>query len=244
MQIRIKDSEEFGRLLKALTDELVTACIHFNLYADLNESVSSYVTELNQSPAFWKCTFRAHLDTVLLRLCRIYEQHSSSLNLRNLLHTIKANIKIFEVDRFRERLKDNPFVDSLSSSPTKPDIEQLFKDINYVSEANPSVSTLLIWRNNIIAHKSAKHVTKNLDIQNDYPLSIDDIKQLLEEGTAILNRYSHLFDATIYSTQIVGHDDYKKVLEAIRSVVKQYEEKRMRELEFFRKKESEQNSQN
>jgi hypothetical protein len=133
MQIKIKDSEEFGRLLKALADEMVTAIIHFRLYSDLEASVNNYVTELNQSPAFWSCTFRAHRDTVLLRLCRIYEQHSSSLNLKNLLDTIEANIDIFEVERFRERLKDDPFVNSLSSSSTKPDIGQLKNDINYIS---------------------------------------------------------------------------------------------------------------
>jgi hypothetical protein len=105
MQIRIKDSEEFGGLLKALADEIVTACIHFRLYSDLNAAVNSYVTELNQSPAFWSYTFRAHLDAVLLRLCRIYEQHDSSLNLRNLLDTIQANIDIFDIEQFRERLR-------------------------------------------------------------------------------------------------------------------------------------------
>jgi len=146
MQIMIRDSKEFGQLLKALADEMVSAWFHFRLYSDLKSDVNNYVTELNQSLAFWSLTFRAHIDTVLSRLCRIYDQHSSSLNLRNFLDTILANINIFDVEHFRERLKDNPFVDSLASGPTKPDIEQLKKDIHYVSEANPSVKTLLIWR--------------------------------------------------------------------------------------------------
>jgi hypothetical protein len=117
-------------------------------------------------------------------------------------------------------------------------MEQLEKDIHYVSEANPFVKTILIWRNTFIVHKSAKYVVKNLNLTDDYPLSLNDIEHLLEEGNAILNRYSNLFHATVYSPQIVGYNDYQNVLKAIRSVIKQYEEKRMRELEFFRKKDS------
>lgn len=240
MKIRIRDSKEFGQLLKALVDEMVSACIHFRLYSDLKSDVNNYVTELNQSPAFWFLTFRAHIDTVLSRLCRIYEQHNASLNLKNLLDTILANINIFDVDHFRERLKDNPFVDSLASNSTKPDIEQLIKDIHYVSKANPSVKNLLIWRNNIIVHRSAMHISKEIKLPNDYPLSLMDIEQLLKEGMAILNRYSSLFHSTTYSTKIVGHDDYRNVLESIRTVIRQYEQKRALELELLYKKESQQ----
>jgi hypothetical protein len=234
MKIIINDSEQFGRLLKDLADEMVTACIHFKLYSDLNAAVNSYVTELNQSPAFWSYTFRAHLDTVLSRLCRIYDQHKKSLNLKNLLDTIKTYINIFDVKNFRERLKDNPFVDSLASWLTKPNIEQLEKDIHFVSKANPSVKRLLFWRNNTIVHKNAEHVINNFDISDKYPLSFDEIKQLLKEGTTIINRYSNLFHATTYSTQIVGHDDYQNVLKAVRAVIKQHEKKIARAWEVAR----------
>jgi hypothetical protein len=235
MQIRIDSSQEFGRLLNALADEMVSACIHYRLYSDLEAARKNYIVELNESKAFWSLTFKAHLDTVLFRLCKIYDQHSSSLNLKNLLDTIKANIDIFDVEQFRERLKDNPFVDSLSTSPTKPDMAQLENDINYVSEANPSVKALIFWRNNLFAYRSAKHVAKNRNLADHYSLNLKQIERLLKEGMCILNRYSSLFHANRHSTQIVGHDDYLNVLEAIRKVVRQYEEERAREVELFQK---------
>jgi hypothetical protein len=233
MQIKIGSSQEFGRLLNALADEMVSACIHFRLYSDLETARKSYIVELNESKAFWSLTFKAHLDTVLFRLCKIYDQHSLSLNLRNLLDTIQANIDIFDVEQFRERLKDNPFVDSLSSNSTKPDLGQLEKDSDYVSEVNPSVKALVFWRNNFFVHRSAKHVAKNRNLADHYSLSLTNVEQLLKEGICILNRYSSLFRANTYSTQIVGHDDYKNVLEAIRSAVRQYEEDRENEMKSF-----------
>jgi hypothetical protein len=236
MQIKIGSSQEFGRLLNDLADEMVSACIHFRLYSDLEAARKSYIKELNQSRTFWTLTFRAHLDTVLFRLCKIYDQHSSSLNLRNLLDTIKANIDIFDTEQFRERLKENPFVESLASSSTKPDLGQLEKDINFVSEANPSVKALVFWRQNFFAHKSAKHVAKNRKLADHYSLNLKEIEQLLKEGMCILNRYSRLFHANSYSTQIVGHDDYLNVLDAIRKILNQYKEKIAREIEMFSNK--------
>ncbi len=235
MQIKIGSSQEFGRLLNDLAEEMVSACIHFRLYSDLKAAVNNYITELNQSPAFWFLTFRAHLDTVFIRLCRIYDQHSSSFNLKTLLDFITGNIAIFDVEEFRERLKDNPFVDSLASNITKPDIGQLHKDIQYVSVENPYIKNLIIWRNNIIVHKSVKHASKEINFPNDYPLSIENIEELLKEGMAILNRYSILFSENVYSTKIVGHDDFRNVLEAIRSSVRQYEKERAREMKSFNK---------
>ena len=238
MQIKIDDSQEFGRLIKALTDEMVSACIHFRLYSDLEAARKNYSKELNQSWTFWSLTFRAHLDTVLFRLCKIYDQHSSSLNLKNLLDTIQANIDIFDVEHFRERLKDNPFVESLAFSSTKPDLEQLERDTNFVSEANPPVKALVFWRQKYFAHRSAKHVAKNRNLADHYALNLNEIEQLLKEGIDILNRYSTLFHSISYSTKIVGHDDYLNVLEAIRSVLKQHEDELAREMELFGNKSS------
>lgn len=125
MKIKITNSEEFSRLLETLTNETVTACIHFKLYSDLEAARPDYSVEFNESWTFWWLTFQAHLDTTLFRLCKIYEPHPQSLNLRNLLNIIKENAKFFDEDNFRERLKGNPFVDSLASSFKKPDLIQL-----------------------------------------------------------------------------------------------------------------------
>jgi predicted neutral ceramidase superfamily lipid hydrolase len=43
-----------------------------------------------------------------------------------------------------------------------------------------------------------------------------DVERLLVEGIKVLNRYSTLFHATTHSTDIVGRDDFRSVLEAVR----------------------------
>lgn len=216
MEIKIGDSDEFQNLLDALASELVDANIHFKLYADLTGAISEYQEEYNQSTAFWSLTFQSHLDAAVFRLCKIYDQHTKTLNLKNLLDTIKANISAFDTSDFRERLKDNPFVGSLSADSRKPDEKQLATDLVSVSEENPLVKNLIIWRNNFFAHRSAKNAITKRNLVEDYPLTIKNVEELLVEGMRLINRYSNLFRASTYSTNMIGRDDFQFVLKSIR----------------------------
>ncbi|SMO45543.1 hypothetical protein [Gracilimonas mengyeensis] len=223
MPFRINSSEEFERLLEGIADDLVHAKIHFRLHQDLSKSIKEYEREFNESRTFWFLTFRAQYDACVFRLCRAYDQNDSALHLNNWLKIISRNIKLFEVDEFRTRLKDNTFVESLAVNVKKPNIEQLKKDIKATSNKNSLVKKLTILRNNIFAHRNAKLTMDNRNILEERPIKTGEIEKLLDQGIEILNRYSKLFKALSYSTQIVGHDDYKYVLEAIKKDIKRFE---------------------
>jgi AbiU2 len=85
--IRIKDSAEFDSLMKGLARDIVNANVHYRLHKSLNDAIPEYVTELNQSAAFWNLTISAQIDASLLRLCRAYDSHTASLSLPRLLAT-------------------------------------------------------------------------------------------------------------------------------------------------------------
>lgn len=233
MEISIASAEEFESLLNALASEIVDAQIYFKLHTDLIAAIPGYEEVFNESPTFWGLTVHALLDATFSRLCRIYDQNSKSLNLRNLLDTIKANLNIFDVQNFRERLKDNPFVESLSQTARKPSIDMLKQDIQYVSSTNHIVQKLVIWRNNIFVHRKATNVVNQRNIADDYPLSKNDVSGLLDRAESILNRYSSLFRASSYSTQIVGHDDYLYVLKTIKTKIQLQEKEIASEIARF-----------
>jgi AbiU2 len=236
MKIPIRNSAEFGLLLSALADELVAAKIHLKLYQGLAAAIPEYGREYRQSWTFWSLTFTAHFDAAALRLCKAYDQYGSEnppLNLRNFLDTIDANKELFDEPNFRERLKGNPFVDSLAAAPRKPDPNQLKQDIESVSASNPLVKKLTIWRNNFYAHCSKAHALDAETFVRDYPLSIADVQTLLENGLRILNRYSDLFVATIHSTNMIGRDDYLSLLKALREGLDAYEARIEEEIKRF-----------
>lgn len=213
--IKFESEEQFQSLLDNLARELVDASIHWKLRQDLTAQIKSFTTEFNQSTAFWSLTFQAHLDAAIFRLIRIYDGHSKALSLRNLLDTIASNLTVFDDERFRERLKENPFVESLAADARRPDEDQLRADMAYAGVENETVRKLTIWRNTLFAHKSAKNVVESFDISAEYPLTEEEVSSLLSDGIVILNRYSSMFGATTHSTQMVGHDDFMYVLECL-----------------------------
>ncbi len=224
MKIEIKNPEQFGNLLNALRNECVDAGIYFKLHKDLRAAIPQYRKVFIQSNTFWSLTIKALLDATLSRLCRAYDQHSKSLSLINLLATIEANMEIFDIDGFKERLRGNPFVESLAEEARRPDVYKLNEDKMLVSDKDPLVGKLVIWRNNIISHKNASNIVNERDITKDHPLTRDEISELITRATRISNSYSYLFQASTTLTQIVGHDDYQYVLKSIKERVCKHEE--------------------
>ena len=220
MKIEVADSAEFKRLLQALVNDLIDAHDYFRLHQDLNAAIPDYQVEFNQSAHFWTFTTRALMDAALLRLCRAYDplDNKPNLTLRNFLDTIEANLHFFDEPNFRDRLKTNPFVDSLAAAPRKPDATQLRKDLVTVSDNDPSVKKLITWRHMYFAHRSRSSA---LDLagfaaQNYFPFA--EIKALIDNGLRVANSYSGLFSAESYTSFPVK--DYKRLLDAVRRDLK------------------------
>ncbi|MCX5965897.1 MAG: hypothetical protein NT070_23065 [Cyanobacteria bacterium] len=212
------NEEQFKGLLKALSDDLLNARHHFKLYRSLREALDDYQKEINQCVAFWGLTLSAHKQASILNLCRAYDPQKDASSLRQLIQIIQKNIDLFDIQQFRERLKHNPYVDSLSQTAREPSKQQLEKDLEFVSKDNPLVKRLIILRNNVVAHTSTSSIIKSKNDLN--PLTWEEIEELIEQGMSIVNSYSSLFEASTYASTLIGEDDYKTVLRHIRCGIK------------------------
>ena len=221
--ISIKDSAEFERLLKALSDDVVDAHIHYRLYQDLVEAINKHPLVVQQSNVFWTFTLQAHLNSSVYALFRAYDQNMRSLHLRSWLTTIQANLHLFDEAAFRERLKDNPYVASLAQDSRKPDATVLAEDIAACSSSDPIVKKLTIYRGSRIAHRNARSLVAARHVGDRHGLTFDDLDTLLERAKTILNRYSYLFAASVYSTKVVGHDDYEYIFKCVEEKVESAE---------------------
>ena len=217
MNITIKSSDELNKLLDALAKDIVDANIYHKLFVGITNSIPDYFDETNLSKTFWSLTLRAIKEAYLLRLCRIFDQHDKSLNLVNLLDTIKTNRHFFEVPHFKERLKDNVFVESLAEGVTIPSIEELQSDIEFASDNNPIVHKLMLWRGNVYAHTGAKTALgKFTDTLEENSISKEEVERLLDQCFSISNKYMNLYKASTWSRQIIGHDDYLSLFKFLR----------------------------
>ncbi len=228
MKLSVANAKEFDRLLSALGDDIVGAAIHYRLHKDLRNSVGIFKRELNQSPAFWSLTFSAHLDATRSRLFRAYDQGQDTLCLRNLLETVRENLELFGAG------SGASIPDVIARGASVPDLAALASDLELVIPTDPLVKKLVANRGNLYAHRNALNVAQELKLEERFPLTYGEVETLVDRAVTIINRYSGLFRRSTWSTQIVGHDDYKQVLTYVREAVERHEQEfqdEMRRLE-------------
>lgn len=208
-------SEELGKLLDEIANNLVYASIHNRLHTNLCEASEEYNNEMNHYRVFWQLTINAHATTTILMLCRVYDTHKDSLNLKKLLDIISANYKLFEKDNFCERIKDRQFIDELSQMPRVPDHKIITRDIEYVSEeSNPLVKKLSDFRDKQVAHTDRRSI---LDASlNVNTILWGEVEELLSRGIEIFNTYEGLFRASSWVSYMPGEEDYQRVLKSVR----------------------------
>ena len=219
--ISIRDAVEFEQLLNALSNDVVDAHIHYQMYEELVAAIQHHPLVVQQSNTFWTFTLQAHLNSSVYALFRAYDQDTRALHLRSWLLTIQENLHFFDEDSFRERLKDNPYVASLAADSRKPNAASLAEDITLCSSSDPIVKRLTVYRSNRIAHRNANALLSPVDIGERFGLTFDDIRTLLERAKTIVNRYSYLFAASTYSTKVIGHDDFEYIFKCIEEKVEE-----------------------
>jgi AbiU2 len=214
--IAVRDSTEFQRLVHTLALELVDANIAFKMHTDL---IAAYESEggdaMRQAWRFWSLTIQGHLDSAVLRLCRIYDQDDKNLGLRGFIHTIKSNPHLFSKEQFAARMAGRDHAERLIADFAPLDSQQIEVDMAYVTRAtNPAVDRLIAIRHNYYSHRNAKDVVADRAVSERYPHMRDEVGELLKVGLAIVNLYSMLFELNTWSARIIGHDDYHYVLRA------------------------------
>ena len=236
---KITSDEEFSRLLIGLSNDIIDSHIHYKIYKDLIKANNLNYQVMAQSNTFWSLTLKAHLATSINLLCKVYDTHKSALHLTRFLQTIQDNLNLFGEANFRKRKQNNPFINELLKGHRSPDLQVLEADIHSCTKNDPLVKTLTILRGAVHAHRNAENTAKANDISNIYPQSFEDFEKLLERSLTILNRYSHLYEASTYSTKAICHQDYNYIFKCIDSKLKNDElaiEKQLLELKKLTEK--------
>jgi hypothetical protein len=172
-----------------MTNEAYRVRDHWDFWGAMDKALDDYSFELHQTPAFWKLTKRAHQDSVALRLGRLYDSHATATSLGNLLQTMKEN----------SSHAGAIFPTALANL----DITELDAEIAGVSEEDPIVAKLLLIRNEYLAHRGTRHVTKGsfASLPN---LERDEISTLITKALDLLCKYRERLG---YRPLGWGHDE-------------------------------------
>jgi hypothetical protein len=207
-KIKIRTVDEFELVLKTLCLDLATASDHYALFQKLLAArEGAYSKALSQSQTFWSLTYDAHFETAVFRLCRAYDQDSDALALKGFLEAIRANPGFLPTPQVFQRL----------------DQKQLDADLEWVSQdTNQVVKHLMMWRHKVYAHRDIRKTVSG-DLAADYPVTHDDVANLLEQGFSIVNRYNAVFFRSHFAREILGLEDYQKVLRILQDRVEMWE---------------------
>jgi hypothetical protein len=213
-------ADVLSKQIKALQSQLFNAKVHYDLYMSLSEAWrGKHNREMRDSPFFWQFTMGAHINGAVLHLCRAYDSNKKALQLSRFLENVAQSASVFCESEFRERHKANPHVDWLAQYPRTISLKCLQDDLDFCNSGNPLVKNLRRWRNELVAHFNYEEaVVAKEPMHKRCPLPWADVKRLIDEGLAILNRYSELLDAKTYSNQLLSHQeaDYTYVLKSLR----------------------------
>ena len=213
--LKLEDPAKFRDFLNVLWDELYWANFYYDIFREAGRLCKEHEEVFKLSPYFWHFTLRAHCQTALVYLHRIYDQNRESFNLHRFLLTVRDNPGVFCPAEVRKRLGGSPQAADLMQAIGMLDTIQLGRDIEFSSNENPKVANLNRWRNRVTFHKDERELFRQTPFEQEYPLPFSDIDELLEGGFGILNRYSQYFDAVQHSRGCREWKDMRFVFEAL-----------------------------
>ncbi len=201
------DLEHFDNLTERLVEEIRAAINHYALYKAIQEQVKESPDVLNESVHFWSLTINAHLEATRTSLSRVYDREDKSLGLAKWL-------SLFESHFLKPEFFESNELDNYSRVPLKEN--DISDDLTLVSDSNPLVKTLYLrHRHTEIAHISLKNAQNQVSFFKKYPLTSDEIEELLTLAASIVNKYTVHHNGVYHS--IVGwqQDDHKKLFDRL-----------------------------
>ncbi len=200
--VRIKSRDEFDWLIEHMTHEAYRARDNWDFWGAIEKAFDEHSIELNQTPAFWELTRRAHQDSLALRLARLYDPHATATSLGNLLQTIKEN--------------SSGLGTIFPASIAGLNMTELDSEIVGVSDQDPIVAKLLLIRNEYLSHRGTRHVTKG-SFDSLPNLERDEISALITRALDLLCKYRERLG---YPLLLWGHhevDEFHRLLSLLRA---------------------------
>lgn len=143
--LKLTRPEQFAAFIQLVWDELYWANTYYDIFKEASRLSKRYKGGVKYSPFFSAYTLRAHCQTALVYLHRIYDQNKDSFGLHRFLLTVRSNRKIFDPEAVRKRREGDPSLERLIQAVGTLNDAQLDRDIEFCSSRNPKVLNLKMW---------------------------------------------------------------------------------------------------
>lgn len=210
-----EDEKKFLTYFDELKAELRQANIHFQIWNNLNESISDYGRELNEATVFFINTIYAHIIVSVYHTCKLVDKHRDALGIYKLLNFIENNLGIFSSERFAERVKGREHYESLIERHVAMDTSKVRSYRENIESKNGTIDNLIVWRNKKLAHLDRRAIDS--DIVSQYPVPIANYRGLLTTFKEIMNDINVNYNESSTTFGDGLTNDLTRILNAIRS---------------------------
>src|SRR6266550_2380130 len=196
----IQTADQFKTLLNTICQDLGRTLDPWRLFNKLNEARRGQFTKaLSQSQSFWSVVESSLLSSVVFGLCRAYDDHLEALTLRTVIRTLQGKPAF------------------LTGLPVITD-QRLQADLETVDRRqSQTVKHLLIWRDNLYAHRNAQKIIDGTVFGDKFSITYDDVGALIDNGFRIVNGYSADIFGVSNRREMIGADDYLAVLRTLQA---------------------------
>ena len=203
------DAKEFSRRLSALAQDIIDAHVHYKLWRELQKQQKDNPAIMAQSPAFWRLTMRAHLNSCLYHLSRVYVAERFCMSISMLLAAIKENEKQFGRKGGVAGAGPGPLVECLVKNSKPLDGALLNEDMKVCAVSDVLVRKLIATRAKGFSKVGTKVGVSPKRDEEALLLGFRDIDMLLARALAVFRHYSSQFEVTSQSGKVIANDDYK-----------------------------------
>ena len=152
---------------------------YLNIYKSLCNNGAKHRDAMNQTPLFFTMIYRSLAHTIMIDICKLFEDDKQVLGIKKFYLICEQNQKVFPQTRQNEDGESTEIPFNILSVLTlaKRDFEK----------NSQAIENLKAQRDTIWAHSDKRFVLNPNKVENDYPVEWDEIEQLLNFASDFVN---------------------------------------------------------
>ncbi|MCP3033591.1 hypothetical protein LF817_19920 [Halobacillus sp. A1] len=196
--------KHFEAYKEALFQEIITLNSFLELYVHIRKRRNDRLEILNKSPAFFQLVQESLLSSVIIGIAKIYEKRNrKGRTIFNFLNFISANYQVIFNKPAKEKGKTSDEI-----------TEQLFEyQLVQLTNQEPLLNRVFAWRDGSFAHADKKYFEDRNILGGEFPITISDLRFLIELVAEILNKYEGAYNNNYQSIIATNVTDIDNILD-------------------------------
>ena len=207
------NKEELIELIETYLHRIRFANDCFIAYKSIITATTTYNAVINQSPAFFSLSFLALERCFLLELAKLYKGSGDERTLQKLKKDINANQQLFPktIDCTPVYEEENGYcpqkdIRRINLSITLSDFDKNYDCISKI------INSLNVRRDKYIAHNDKAYFYTQKQLNEDYPLSFNDIEKAIEFAGDFCNQMLSYLNGNMISLKSQNANDLAELL--------------------------------